>query len=173
MSETDETKEPDLPKISRRRKRFAEEYIVNGCTKSEAYRRAFGIKKGWDSQRIADNAYRVYNRPEVKTYIAHLQKEIQEEYEARKARVLRTQYLLSIGDIETLATENGSVFREAKVSDINEATKNISRMLGWMSDNVDLNLNAPPPVINIAPYPDADEAEAEARAAVSRHTTAT
>lgn len=208
MSETDDIQEPDVPKISRRRKRCAEYYFVENCTKAEAYRRTFPVKPEWDAQRIADNAYRVFNHPQVKAYLAYLARQAEDEYDIKKHVVLSKLYAAATANVRDLYDEQGNliplrdlpphvaatlssvkveelysgrgegrapigVLKEVKQINSNEAADVLGKMLGWQKGKLDIDLNAPPPVINIAPYPDADEAEAEARAAVSRHTTAT
>jgi len=54
-----------------------------------------------------------------------------------------------------------------------EALEKLAKMLGFLKDKVEIDLNAPPPIINILPYEDADAAEREARASVSRNTPST
>lgn len=132
-----EGQEPELPKISRRRKRAAEEYALGNCTKAEAYRRAGMSKPTQTSQQIADRAYQLFQRPEVKAWVAHLTKQSEEEYEVRKTKAVRTQYLLSIGDIETLVKENGEIFRDTKVSDITKAYELLSKTFGWVKEKVE------------------------------------
>lgn len=209
MSETDEkqAQEPELPKISRRRKRCADYFFIGNCTKAEAYRRTFPIKPEWDAQRIADNAYRVFCRPEVKAYLAHLAKQAEDEYDLRKHVVLSKLYASATSNIRDLYDEKGElipinqlppevaatlssikveevwvgrgdqrtqtgVLREVKQINSNEAADVLGKMLGWQKGKLEIDTNAPPPVINITPYPDADEAEAQARAAFSRNTPA-
>lgn len=47
----------------------------------------------------------------------------------------------------------------------------LARCRGWFKDKLDVNTNAPPPVITIMAYEDDDDAERNARAAVSRQST--
>lgn len=52
-----------------------------------------------------------------------------------------------------------------------EALEKVAKILGFLREKIDIDLNAPAPVINILPYDDADESERAARAAVSRNTS--
>lgn len=82
--------------------------------------------------------------------------EIEAQFEGRgEARV-------KVGDVLKVKTWN-------KV----EALEKLAKLLGFMKDKLDIDLNAPPPVIQVVPYEDADDAERAARAAVSGHTPAT
>lgn len=97
-----------LPKLTRRVKRAAEEHFL-GASKAEAYRRAFAIKDGWDAQRIADNAYRVFKRPEVKAYLAQLAKDAEEQYEIRKHLVLAKLTASATANAQDLYDDKGQL----------------------------------------------------------------
>lgn len=197
----------DLPKITRREKRFADFYL-EGLSGSEAARRA-----GYKGERPDNVAYRFLKRPAVKRYLAEQRQSAEQTFGIRKERVLRrlnnivegtAKQLLddkgnpipvskldndvaaSIAGIEverveitrnkqtnvegTVETETIVETRAIKVKqwDPVRASEQLSRMMGWNRDKLEIdNTNAPAPVINVEVYPDADKAEAEARASVS------
>lgn len=108
MSESTTPVEQSPPKITRRRKRAAEEFFL-GATKAEAYRRAFAVKEGWDARRVADNAYRVFKHPEVKAYLAYLAKEAEEHYEIRKHLVVTKLIAAATANAQDLYDEKGEL----------------------------------------------------------------
>lgn len=107
MSETS-TGGEKLRKLNRRQKRAAEEYFL-GCSKAEAYRRAYACKPEWDAARIADNAYSVFKRPEMDAYLAQLGKEAEEQYEIRKHLVLQKLTAGATSNVQDLYDENGEL----------------------------------------------------------------
>lgn len=57
-------------------KRFCEEYIANGCNKTQAYLQVFNCK----NEKVANVCvYRVFNRDDVQAYIKELQDKTQDE----------------------------------------------------------------------------------------------
>jgi phage terminase small subunit len=63
--------------------------------------------------------------------------------------------------------------RKVRIHNKVDALEKLAKILGFLKEKVEIDLNAPAPVITIMPYEDADEAEREARASVSRNSPAT
>jgi phage terminase small subunit len=203
LSDTDSQAQP--PAITRRRKRWADEFLT-GCTGAEACRR-IGMKG--TPQQLADRACRFKRRPEVQAYLEERRKNLSEATGIRVEQIARELSLIAFGNLKSLFDENGKLIDISKLPDdvaafISsveveaefsgrgesrvhvgdvlkvktwnkvESLEKLAKLLGFLKDKVELDLlNAPPPVINISPYPDADDAEREARAAFSRNSPPT
>lgn len=182
-------------KLTRRQQRFADEYLT-GVSGAEAQRR---IGRKGTAQEQADAAYRMLKLPQVKAYIEERRKNLSEATGVRAEQIVRELSLIGFGSLKDLFHEDGrlkqmqeitadqaamlaSVEVEKLYSDAlgtvtkirawnkKEALELAAKILGFLREKVDIDLNAPPPIINIMPYDDADESERAARAAVSRHT---
>ena len=205
---TDEKVE-DTPKASakltRRRRRWADEYLT-GVTGAEACRR---IGMEGTPQHLADRASRIKRRPEVKAYLEERRKDLSEATQIRAEQIARELSFIAFGSLKNLFDADGNIISVRNLSDEQaamlsgidveakfegrgesrvpvgnvlkvrtfnkiDALEKLAKLLGLLKDKVELDMiNTPPPVINISTYPDADEAEREARAAFSRNSTAT
>lgn len=101
-------------KLNRRQRRAAEEHFI-GASKAEAYRRAYAVKANWDAQRIADNAYKLFKRPEVQAYLAQLAKDAEEQYSLRKHLVLSKLSAAATSNIQDLYDESGALIDICKL----------------------------------------------------------
>lgn len=95
-------------KLNRRQKRAAEEYFL-GASKAEAYRRAYAMKPSWDARRIADNAWKLFKRPEVLAHLAQLATEAEAQYEIRKHLVLAKLTAGATANVQDLYDEKGEL----------------------------------------------------------------
>ncbi|HEY0684753.1 MAG TPA: terminase small subunit [Steroidobacter sp.] len=201
-TETSDEATPALPKLTRRRQRFADEYLT-GVSGAEAMRR---IGSKGEPQQLAHRAYRMLQRAEVRAYLTERRKNLSEATQIRAEQIARELSLIAFGNLKSLFNEKGELVRidqlpddvaafvssieveanfegrgeaRTRVGDVLkikawnkvEALEKLAKLLGLLKEKVELDLlNAPPPVISITPYPDADDAEREARAAFSRNS---
>lgn len=82
-------------------------------------------------------------------------------------------------EVETIHAGRGEerqdigILTKVKIKDSARNSEVLARMMGWNKDKLQIDhSNTAPPVIQVMPYPDADEAERAARAAVSGHSPA-
>jgi phage terminase small subunit len=84
---TEETTEPQLPKLKRRHKRLADLWLM-GWKGSEA-----AAQIGYTGTRGNQVAYLILRRPEVKAYIKQRREDEEDAYQVNKGSVVRRLYL--------------------------------------------------------------------------------
>jgi len=123
-------------KLTAKEKKFCEEYVANGCNASRAYFEAYDTS----SMENARKAYcKVFRKPEVKEYIAELQKEA-----FANACITAERVALKLGDIAFAEKDDEfyNVPAQLKALDL------LQKQLGLQKQQIDANV-ATDIVINI------------------------
>lgn len=114
--------------ITRQQQKFIYE-IAKGKSQIEAYRIAYPKSKKWTDNAASVNASRLYNKPEIKSEILRVKKQIEEDFinqttwnVLESERVYKKMIALAFDDIKA----NG--FRQANSTAIINANKELTEM---------------------------------------------
>lgn len=103
-TETNDESTSELPRLTRRQQRFADEYLT-GVTGAEAMRR-IGSKA--EPARLADRAYRMLRHPQVQAYLKQKRMDLEASTQIRQERVLRRLNVITEAHIGQFYDEHGN-----------------------------------------------------------------
>lgn len=118
-----------VPKLTKKEKAFCEEYVANGCNASRAYFAVYDCS----SIEVARKAYcKPFRKPEVKQYIADLQKQAFEAASINAERVA-----LKLADI-AFADKEDEIYNTASQL---KALDLLQKQLGLQKQKVEADVN--------------------------------